>query len=152
MPSRVQETGRRIAARVLLIIGVVFLLVGSSGLAAAGVLAFRESHSGRAARAEGVIVSADYRAVIEFKAADGETVRFRNPTGSTFTTEGDHVPVAYDPANPRSAAVDSFVGRWFVPGLFTILFGVFFVVGTGLSLASWLLGRGAGVQPGPIVS
>jgi hypothetical protein len=152
MPSPGQESVRVVAARVLLIIGVVFLLVGSTGLAAAGVLAFRESHSGRVARAEGVIVSADYRALIEFRAANGETVQFRNSVGSSLGAEGDRVSVAYDPANPRHAAVDAFVGRWFLPGLFTILFGVFFAVGLGLGLTGWLLRRRTGVRlvPGPI--
>jgi hypothetical protein len=150
MPSPVQVTARLVAARVLLIIGVVFLLIGSTGLAAAGVLAFRESNSGRVARAEGVIVSADYRALIEFRTSNGETVQFRNPVGSSIGAEGDRVPVAYDPANPRHAAVDAFVGRWFLPGLFTILFGVFFAVGLGLGVTGWLLRRGAGVHPAQI--
>ena len=127
--------------RALPIIGLVFLLIGSTGLAGAGVLAFLESNGRLTARAEGVIVSADYRALIEFKTASGQTVQFRNSVGSTTTQEGDRVPIAYDPAAPRHAAIDSFVGRWFLPGLFGILAGVFFTVGLVLSLVGWVLTR-----------
>ena len=132
--------------RALPIIGVVFLLIGSAGLAVAGALAFVETHSGRTARAEGVVISADYRELIAFKTAQGETVRFRNSIGRAAAVEGDAIPVAYDPANPRAAAVDAFVGRWFLPGLFGILGGLFFSVGLSLGLIGWALIRRRAVQ------
>jgi len=58
---------------------------------------------------------------------------------STTFARGQHLPVAYDPADPGDAAVDGFAGRWFLPSLFGIIFGVFLVIGLALSLFGRLL-------------
>ena len=130
-----------IVARAFTILAVVFLLIGGVGLSVAGVFAFMESRSGRAARADGVIVTADYRALIEFRTAAGQTVQFRNSINSTSNVVGDRVPVAYDPANPQGADADAFAGRWFLPGLFAIIASPLFLVGLGFAIAAWAIRR-----------
>jgi hypothetical protein len=126
---------RAIVRRVFATLGTVFVLLGVAGYAVAGALVLIENGTGRTAKADGVIVNADYRALIQFTTASGQTVQFRNSVNSTSNNEGDHVPVVYDPAKPEQAAVDSFVGRWFLPGLFGIIASPFLLVGLGFTIA-----------------
>lgn len=124
----------------LRIVGNVFLLIGLAGLLAAGVLAFLESRSARSATAEGVIVDFDYGPVVEFVAPDGRKGRFSNSVRSSFWDRGDRVAVAYAPDDPNDAKIDGFAGRWFLPGLFSVLGGVFAAIG----LVFGLIGRFGG--------
>jgi hypothetical protein len=133
------EQRRAIMRRVFAVLGTVFLLIGIAGYAVSGVFVLIENGSGRTAKADGVLVNADYRALIQFTTASGQTVQFRNSINSTSNNAGDHVPVVYDPAKPEGAAVDSFVGRWFLPGLFGIIASPFLVVGLGFTLARMVM-------------
>jgi hypothetical protein len=133
--------GRAFVARTFTILGVVFLLIGGVGLAVAGVFALMESQSGRTARADGVTITADYRALIQFTTASGQTVQFRNSINNTSNVVGAHVPVAYDPAKPQDADADSFAGRWFAPGLAAIVATPFFLLGLGFGAAGLMAGR-----------
>jgi hypothetical protein len=66
-------------------------------------------------------------AVIRYRTADGEQVRFRGPSrdGPARLNEGDEVRVLYHPDAPEQARVDSFMGLWFVPVILWIVgFGV----------------------------
>jgi hypothetical protein len=134
---------RAILRRVFAMLGTVFLLLGVAGYAVAGALVLIENGSGRSAKADGVIVKADYRALIQFTTASGQQVQFRNSVNSTSNNEGDHVPVVYDPAKPQDAAVDAFAGRWFFPGLFGIIASPFLLVGLGFTIANLVMRRSA---------
>jgi hypothetical protein len=125
--------------RALPIIGVIFLCIGSVILAVAAISGILENNSGRTAHADGVIVRADYRALVQFTATSGQTVLFRNQVSSTTDFEGEHLPVAYNPANPQNAAVDGLGGRWFITALFTLLGGLMFTAGFALFVAGRLL-------------
>lgn len=118
-------------------VGLVFIGLGLLGLIAAGVLGLLEVNSSRQARANGVIVDFAVGPVVEFTTGQGATAQFRSGVRSTSFALGQRVPVAYDPAAPADAAIDGFVGRWFLPGLFAMIFGVFLVIGIVL----FLLGR-----------
>jgi hypothetical protein len=109
------------------------------GLAVAGVFAGAELRSGRTAKADGVIVKDGYNALIEFTTAGGQPVQFYNWVNYTSNVVGDHVPVAYDPANPQGAEADSFVGRWFPSGLAALIATPLFMVGFGFAIAAWAI-------------
>ncbi|OWJ67944.1 DUF3592 domain-containing protein [Inquilinus limosus] len=125
--------------RALPILGLVFFCLGLAGLIAAGALAWREMDSSRTATADGVIVDFNNGPVVEFTTAQGTVAQFRSPVRSTTFVRGQHLPVAYDPADPSDAAVDGFAGRWFLPSLFGLIFGVFLVIGLALSLLGRVL-------------
>lgn len=54
------------------------------------------------------------RAVIAFTDEKGQSFRFRIPVAGTFFdyTQGENVPVVYDPAAPTDASVDGFWATW----------------------------------------
>jgi hypothetical protein len=128
--------------RALRIVGNVFLLIGLVGLLTAGVLAFRESQGPRSATADGVIVDFEYGPVVEFVTQDGRKGRLSSSVRSAFFHRGDHLPVVYSPQDPTDAAIDGFAGRWFLPGLFAILGGVFAAVGLVLGVVGRFVWRG----------
>jgi hypothetical protein len=133
--------------RALPIVGLVFLGLGLLGLIGAGVLGLLELRSNRQAQADGVIIGFNNGPEIEFTTSQGTTAQFRSPVRSSSFARGDRVAVAYDPADPSDAAVDGFAGRWFLPSLFAIIFGVFLVMGAVLSLVgNLLIGRGRPAQ------
>jgi hypothetical protein len=125
--------------RALPIVGAVFLGLGLLGLIAAGVLAGVEYTSGRSAHADGVIIGFNNGPEVEFTTAGGSKVQFRSAVRSSSFYRGEQLAVAYDPAHPEEAAVDGFAGRWFLTGLFGILFGAFFVAGLVLTVLGRLL-------------
>ncbi|MGO4127346.1 DUF3592 domain-containing protein [Inquilinus sp. YAF38] len=125
--------------RALPILGLVFFGLGLLGLIAAGVLAWREMDGSRQAKAEGVIVDFNNGPVVEYTTEHGATAQFRSAVRSSSFMRGQHLPVAYDPADPTDAAIDGFAGRWFLPGLFCLIFGVFLAVGLVLSVLGRIL-------------
>jgi hypothetical protein len=134
--------GRRIGGpRALQIVGRVFMAVGLAGLLAAASLAFLELRGARSSTTDGIIIGFDYGPVVQFTAQDGGTARFTSTVRSSFRRVGEHVPVAYAPDSPGDAEIDAFAGRWFLPGLFGILGGVFSFVGAAL-LIVWRLSGG----------
>lgn len=125
--------------RALPSIGLVFVCLGLLGLIAAGVPGWLEMNGSRQARANGVIVDFAVGPVVEYTTGQGAVVRFRSAVRSTTFALGQSVPVAYDPADPADAAIDGFIGRWFLPGLFAMIFGVFLVIGLILSVVGRIL-------------
>ncbi|MCX6078546.1 MAG: DUF3592 domain-containing protein [Chloroflexi bacterium] len=83
--------------------------------------------------------------VIEFRTASGENVQFESDFGSmpaSFSV-GQSVKVAYDPANPDKAEIDSAVSRYLVTtilgfmGLVILCIGaVFLLMGLFISLGA----------------
>ncbi len=124
----------------LRIIGKVFLTLGLAGLVAAAGFAFLEVRSARSSTADGIIIGFNYGPVVQFTAQGGQTAQFVSAIRSSFRQVGEHVPVAYAPDSPGDAKIDAFAGRWFLPGLFGILGGVFSLVGAALLIVGRLSG------------
>lgn len=79
------------------------------------------------------IVETYYYAVVEFRAANGDAVRFRGATGSR-TPEyeiGAVVEVLYDPVQPHEALILTFSEYWLWPLVSTVLGLVFLFGGIG---------------------
>ena len=129
-------TGRHVGARsALRILGLVFLPLGIAGAIAAGVCWFVESGSARTAHADGIVVAAGY-AVVTFKTPDGRQHRFQSRSRSSLWHAGDAVRVAYDPAAPDDAQIESIAGRWVFALIFGIIGAVFALMGAGMTVAS----------------
>jgi uncharacterized protein DUF3592 len=89
---------------------------------------------------------------VRFTAADGRRYSFEGSTGSNppIYHVGDHVAVAYDPAEPSDARIDTFGSTYLLPLIFGGLGAVFtsigvpFLVAGGrrLRLRSWLRRHG----------
>ncbi len=75
-----------------------------------------------------------FYAVVEFRTADGEAIRFEDSTGSNPPAYrvGDAVEVLYDPQTPQSAMIDSWV-LW-LPSTIVMGFGGLLAVIGGLTL------------------
>ena len=73
-----------------------------------------------------------------FRTAEGQEVSFTSKNGSTGTeyTEGQMVPILYDPQNPAKATVNSFADVWLAPAILSL-----FVL--GFLILPLLLLRGA---------
>jgi hypothetical protein len=121
--------------RALRIVGGVFLALAFAGFLACASLVWLEYRSPRSETADGVIVGFAYGPVIEFTTIDGVKSRLSSTVRSSIWHVGDHLPVAYAPGDPNDARIDGLAGRWFLPGLFGILAGVFLLVGGGLTFA-----------------
>lgn len=68
--------------------------------------------------------------IVAYTAADGRERLYQSSTYSTRAYEvGDAVDIAYDPADPDSAAIDSWTSRWLLPTIFGGLGSVHFSVG-----------------------
>ncbi|WP_448541587.1 DUF3592 domain-containing protein, partial [Roseiflexus sp.] len=68
--------------------------------------------------------------VVEFRTADGESVRFEGSTGSNPSAYrvGDTVNVRYDPQTPQSALIDSWE-LWLPSGIVIGVGGFFALMG-----------------------
>jgi hypothetical protein len=69
------------------------------------------------------------RSIVEFRARDGTTVRFRGPEYQRLGRKhrvGDAVVVYYNPRKPSEARVASFAGLWF-PSCLMLVVGLFAV-------------------------
>ncbi len=133
------QPGRRVAGPAAIgIVGRVFAVVGGVALATAALLAFREHGGPRTARAPGVIATADYYPVVQFKTDQGAVIRFQSSVRSSLWKDGDPVTVAYNPVNPADAVIDGFAGRWFFAGLAAALGAAFFVIGLAFSIVAHL--------------
>jgi len=75
--------------------------------------------------------------VVKFQLPDGEPMRFAGQVGSTPPAYqvGQSVEVLYNPEQPRSARIRSFLELWFVATLFTSMGGLFLLIG-GVPLLS----------------
>jgi hypothetical protein len=78
-----------------------------------------------------------YYPVVQFQLPNGERVRFEGQVGSAPPAyqEGQRVEVLYNPEQPRSARIRSFLELWFLATLFTGMGGLFLLIG-GVPLIS----------------
>ncbi|WP_247215096.1 DUF3592 domain-containing protein [Synechococcus sp. C9] len=85
-----------------------------------------------AATAPGEVIALErrggYHPVVQFQLPDGEPMRFAGQVGQS-------VEVLYNPEQPRSARIRSFLELWFVATLFTSMGGLFLLIG-GVPLLS----------------
>jgi hypothetical protein len=87
-------------------------------------------------RAEGRVIDYTYSGdmaypIVQFTTSDGRRWEFEEDWGSDppeFKLE-QQVDVRYDPANPRSAFINSFINLWILPGIFFLVGGVFALIG-----------------------
>jgi hypothetical protein len=85
--------------------------------------------------ADGTVVdlvgSGKYRAIVEFTAPSGSTVRFTSPisTNPPPAQVGEHVRLRYTPDDPQDAVIDQYWQVWFLPTLFAIIGTPFLLIG-----------------------
>ena len=133
---------------------VLAIVFGSIGLAlavAAGISAAVIAGSISGDRhADGTVVklvgSGRYRAVVEFVAPAGDTVRFTSSVGTNPPPAevGEHVGVRYNPNNPRDAVIDQYWQTWFLPTLLGIIGAPFVVLGVAFGVVTWVVRARAG--------
>lgn len=128
------------------ILAIVFASIGLALALGAGISAavVAGSHS---AHADGTVVELvpggrGYRAVVEFAAPNGATIRFTSPVSSNPPPArvGQHVEVRYDPGNPQDAEINTYWQVWFLPTLFGILAGPLLLAGVAFGVVT-LIGR-----------
>ena len=68
-------------------------------------------------------VSGAYQPVVEFKLADGKSVRFTDGVGSLPPDYevGSQVDVVYNPQNPKEANINSLKRVWLAPTIFIVV-------------------------------
>ena len=74
-----------------------------------------------------------YYPIIEFETAAGERASFKSNVSGGPDEIGSTVPVRYDPADPESAGVNTFLALWFAV-IFLAIIGVVF---TALGFGAW---------------
>ena len=57
--------------------------------------------------------------IVEFTAAQGETVQFEGISTNPPPIHGEQVPVLYSPKDPKNARINTFFSRWIFPVVFT---------------------------------
>lgn len=126
----------------LWIFGGIFAGVGAIFLALGLVfLHHTRTFLATAATAPGEVIALErrggYHPVVQFQLPDGEPMRFAGQVGSTPPAYqvGQSVEVLYNPEQPRSARIRSFLELWFVATLFTSMGGLFLLIG-GVPLIS----------------
>jgi Protein of unknown function (DUF3592) len=136
------KTGR-IVGGVFLPIGLVFLAVALYFFKADQTLA----ESG--ARAEGTVIEVVrardtggkimYRPLVEFRTPGGERQEFASDVSASTPGygRGERVQVLFDPDNPADAKIDSFMERFFIPLIFSLLGSIFTIVGGGILFTVW---------------
>ncbi|APB33072.1 hypothetical protein GlitD10_0758 [Gloeomargarita lithophora Alchichica-D10] len=127
------------------IFGGIFAGIGSIFLALGfGFFQHTRSFLATAATTTGEVIALErrrssnvYYPVVKFVGSDGEPVRFEGQVGSTPPAfrVGQMVEVLYNPAQPQSARIRSFMELWFGATIFAGIGGVFFLIG-GVSLVS----------------
>jgi hypothetical protein len=68
---------------------------------------------------------------VRFETSDGKPVEFEDSISSNSPSysQGDKVPVNYDPQNPERARIGTAFRTWFVPGLLAAIGLPFFITG-----------------------
>ncbi|CAJ0704830.1 DUF3592 domain-containing protein [Ralstonia holmesii] len=146
---------KKIAMKILKILGGVFLVVGLVLLGVGVVLwrsdmvfaehalktqgtvselVWRESSDSKKRKDAGVYVP-----VVEFLTQEGRHVRITGLSGSNPPAyeEGDTVTVLYDPASPKDAVIDSFGERGAGPLILNTLGAVFALIGGSVLAMLW---------------
>ena len=76
-----------------------------------------------------------YQRVLSFTDTSGQTHEFQDPASSSWEPQvGEQVPVLYDPNDPSSVRVNSFINRFG----FALLFGAFAVVMFGMGVVAFV--------------
>jgi hypothetical protein len=130
-------------------VAVVFVILGVVMASAAGFWALRkQAFLSRAHHVTGTVIDVDasrsssshrsvtYHPVVRFELAGGEAHVFRGTVGtnpSSFSV-GDAVDVAYDPADPRHAELDTISEQWMGPLVVGGLGALFATIGAVILL------------------
>jgi hypothetical protein len=119
----------------------MYLLIGF-GLFGGGIYSYLSTGDfiAEAATASGVVIGlereqdadggATYYPRVQFQ-ANGRSYQFKGQVGSGYGTfrVGEQVDVLYDPADPQSARINSFVQLWFFPLFLGVVGSVFTALG-----------------------
>jgi hypothetical protein len=72
-----------------------------------------------------------WRPVVEFQTQYGQVIQFQATHGTrpSLYSVGQSVKVLYDPRQPEQAEIDSWLTRWFVPGLMLGFGALWLIVG-----------------------
>jgi Protein of unknown function (DUF3592) len=125
--------------RVFLGLGVVILVIGVVLVAdTARFVAGAERVTGEVidlSRDEDDEGGVTFHPVVRFTTADGRTVEFVSPSGSSppSHSEGDRVEVLYDPDDPQDAQLSGFIDLW-LDSVVAFGIGVGFIVVSGFVL------------------
>jgi hypothetical protein len=133
--------------KVLVLVGVIFSIVGV-GLLIGDYFAYSSTREfiSKARPATGVVEelvlhnsgssssSGTYHPQVRFRDGQGQEILFEDDVGSNPPSNevGESVEVLYDGSNPQHAHINSFFLLWFDVLIFSILGGVFTLVGFGL--------------------
>ncbi len=87
--------------------------------------------------------STTYRPVVEFNTANGELIEFTSTSGSNPPSyaRGETVKVFYRATDPQRARIDGFFSLWGMSTIFGGLGAVFFLIGGGIILFTFLGNR-----------
>ena len=126
---------------------VVLMLVGVGMAVGAGAWYLsNRAFARKGMRAEGTVIAVlkghrysrrqwrtTYTPSIQFETAQGQSVIFQGPSGSSGHRVGGKVRVLYDPDEPTKAKIDTFAALWLGPIILGGM-GVVFAIIAGLSL------------------
>lgn len=139
--------------KVIAIVKYVFTLIGI-GMLVGALFVYRSTSSflAEAIKAQGTVVelkasrsgnSTTYRPVVKFTSQNGQAIEFVSSIGShpPGYSEGQKVDVFFLPADPRNAKISGFFSLWGGSAILGGMGGVFFLIGTGIILASTLKSR-----------
>lgn len=140
--------------RVPLIVGTIFVLVGSL-FCCGGTMLYLQTKNllDNGERAEGTVMyiersSSSYYPVFEFHDKRGRKFEVRSPNSSKNYAPDDTIAIVYDPKEPLSARILDIASYW--PSLFLALFGgLFFSIGCLVAFfrnrfdenGEWVFGR-----------
>jgi hypothetical protein len=101
------------------------------------------------ARSSNSLAAASYRAVVEFTAPSGATIRFTSPIGVNPPPApvGGHVRVRYTPDNPQDTPIDQYWQTWFLPTLLGMIGTPLLLIGLGFGAAASAHRRRSRAQP-----
>jgi hypothetical protein len=129
------------------ILAIVFTSIGLVLALVAGISAAMVTE-GKSAHADGTVIELrpsgrGYRAVVEFAAPMGATIRFTSSVSSNPPPAqiGEHVDVRYNPNNPRDATINTYWQIWFLPTLFGILCAPFVLIGFAFGIVTLTVRR-----------
>ena len=139
--------------KAIAILKYVFTVIGV-GMLVGAFVAYKSTNSflAEATTAEGTVVdlvrsgsgdSITYRPVVHFINHNGEKIEFTSTAGSDppSYSKGQKVEVLYRAAEPQKAKINGFFSLWGGAVILGGLGGVFFLVGSGIVLASLLKSR-----------
>jgi len=120
-------------------IGSIFLITGiiigvntrsffGKSISTEGTVIDLERHTSRDSKGRS---STAYYPVIKFTANSGKSIEFEANSGSNppAYTQGQKVEILYNPQEPESATINSWLDLWFLPAMFTGMGSLFVVIG-----------------------